>query len=50
MNDLLATKLAGLYYPIDGDGSIWSERLPNVNVKAEVTEFRQIDSGSSKRK
>ena len=29
---------AGLYYPIGGGmASIWSERLPNVNVKAEVT-------------
>ena len=29
---------AGLYYPIGGGmASAWSERLPNVNVKAEVT-------------
>ncbi len=29
---------AGLYYPIGGGmASIWSEHLPNVNVKAEVT-------------
>lgn len=29
---------AGLYYPIGGGmASIWSEYLPNVNVKAEVT-------------
>ena len=29
---------AGLYYPIGGGmASIWSERLPNLNVKAEVT-------------
>ena len=27
-----------MYYPIGGGmASIWSERLPNVNVKAEVT-------------
>ena len=29
---------AGLYYPIGGGmASIWSEHLPGVNVKAEVT-------------
>ncbi len=29
---------AGLYYPIGGGmASIWSDHLPNVNVKAEVT-------------
>ncbi len=29
---------AGLYYPIGGGmASIWSEHLPNINVKAEVT-------------